>query len=134
MVFKAGLWIDHKKCVVILINDNKIEKKIINSNAKKHIRRIDGKTYSISFESQKKIADDNQEECFMSLLNMYFDEIILYIHNAEFILIFGPGEAKYEFLKRINNKINGHIKEIEEVDKLTDSQIIAKVKDYFSHE
>lgn len=44
MEFKAGLWIDHRKCVVVLIKDNKMEKKIINSNTEKHLARIDGKS------------------------------------------------------------------------------------------
>src|SRR4030043_1966547 len=108
MKFKAGLWIDHRKCVVVLVKDNKIEKKIINSNTEKHLGRIDGKSSTITFEAQKVKADDKQERHFMGHLNSYFDEIISYIHDAEFILIFGPGEAKNEFLKHINkNKITG---------------------------
>ena len=131
MKYKAGLWIDHRKCVVVLIKDNKIEKKIINSSAEKHLRRIYGKSSTTSFESQKVKADDKQERHFINLLNTYFDEIIFYIKDAEFILIFGPGEAKGELLKRINKKkINGQIKEVETTDKMTDSQIIGKVKEH----
>ncbi len=131
MKLKAGLWIDHRKCVIALVNDNKIVKKIINSNVEKHLRSIDGKESTISFESQKVKADDRQGRHFTAHLNTYFDEIISYIHDAEFILIFGPGEAKGELLKRINkNKLTGQIEEIETSDKMTDSQIIAKVKEH----
>lgn len=129
MKFKAGLWIDHRKCVIILINDNKIEKIIINSNTEKHLRHFDGKTHTNSFESQKVKADDKQERHFMAHLNAYFNKIISYIHEAEFILIFGPGEAKRELLKRINkNKISGQIEEIETSDKMSNPQIVEKVK------
>ena len=59
------------------------------------------------------------------------DEIFSYIHDAEFILIFGPGEAKSELLKHIKNKkITGQIEEIETSDKMTDSQVVAKVKEH----
>jgi len=131
MKFKAGLWIDHRKCVIVLVNGNKIEKKIINSNIEKHLRHFDGKTHTNSFEAQKVKADDKQERHFIAYLNTYFDEIISYIHDAEFILIFGPGEAKSELLKHIkNNKITGQIEEIETSDKLTDHQIVARVKEH----
>jgi hypothetical protein len=131
MKFKAGLWIDHRRCVVVLIKNNKIEKKIINSNTERHLRRIGGKSSITSFESQKVKADGRQERHFTAHLNTYFDEIISYIHDAESILIFGPGEAKGELLKRINkNKISGQIKEVETTDKMTDSQIAAKVKEH----
>ncbi len=131
MEFKAGLWIDHRKCIVVLIKDNKIEKKIINSNTEKHLARIDGKSSTVSFEAQKVKADDRQERHFTAHLNTYYDEIISYIHDAKNILIFGPGEAKNEFLKHINkNNIAGRIVEIETTDKMTDPQIVAKVKEH----
>jgi hypothetical protein len=51
---------------------------------------------------------------------------------CEYILIFGPGEAKGEFLKRINmRKLNVHIKKLENADKMSDAQIITKVKQYY---
>jgi hypothetical protein len=131
MKIKAGLWIDHRKCVVVLVNDKKIEKKIIKSKTEKHLRSIDGKINTTSFESRKVIADDSQERYFTAHLNTYFDEVISYIKDAEFILIFGPGEAKGELLKHINtNKIKAQVEEIETSDKMTDSQIVAKVKEH----
>lgn len=131
MKFNAGLWIDHRKCVIVTVKEDKIEKIIINSDSEKHLRQFNGKTHTDPFESQKVKADDKQERHFEAHLNTYFDEIISYIHDAEFILIFGPGEAKSEFLTHIKNKkITGQIDEIETSDKMTDSQIIAKVKEH----
>jgi hypothetical protein len=52
--------------------------------------------------------------------------------NLDSLLILGPGEAKGELVKRIKkNKINGQILAIEPVDKMTDPQIVAKVRQYF---
>jgi hypothetical protein len=58
--------------------------------------------------------------------------VISYIRSAESILIFGPGEAKGELKQRLENeKLHGNIVGIETVDKMTDNQIVAKVRQHF---
>jgi hypothetical protein len=65
-------------------------------------------------------------------LNKYYDEVIAAIRDAESILIFGPGEAKGELGKRLErDKLGGHIIAVETIDKMTDRQIAAKVREYF---
>jgi hypothetical protein len=54
------------------------------------------------------------------------------MRDAESILIFGPGEAKGELRKRLErNNLGGRIVAIETVDKMTDRQIAAKVRQHF---
>jgi stalled ribosome rescue protein Dom34 len=68
-------------------------------------------------------------------LNRYYDEVISFIHEAESILILGPGEAKEELKKRIERKrLHGRIVGIETVDKMTDGQIEARVRERLTHE
>ena len=68
----------------------------------------------------------------MSHLNKYYDEVIAAVGNANFILLFGPGEAKGELKKRLEHaKPGGHIIAIETADKMSDQQITAKVREYF---
>ncbi len=48
------------------------------------------------------------------------------------MLIFGPGEAKGELEKRIaHEKVKVQIVGIETTDKMTDLQIVTKVRNYF---
>jgi len=66
-------------------------------------------------------------------LNIYYDAVIASIGDAESILIFGPGEAKGELNKRLKrNKLGGRIAGVETVDKMTDRQIAAKVRQRFA--
>jgi len=59
--------------------------------------------------------------------------VIASIRDAESILIFGPGEAKGELKKRLEgDKLGGRIVSIETVDKMTDRQIAAKVRQHFA--
>jgi hypothetical protein len=47
------------------------------------------------------------------------------------VQIFGPGEAKGELKKRLESKgFKGHILAVETVDKMTDRQIAAKVREH----
>jgi hypothetical protein len=127
-----GLWIDRRKAIIVFVVNKKLEKKLITSNVEKQLGRFDGIRSTTSYESQLVPADNSQEKNFMGHLNIFYDEVISCIRDAGSILIFGPGEAKGELVKRIKkNKINGQILAIEPVDKMTDPQIVAKVRQYF---
>ena len=78
-------------------------------------------------------ADDRRQRAFTGQLNIYYDEVIAYMRDAESILIFGPGEAKDELKKRLEgNNLGGRIVGIETVDKMTDGQIAAKIRQHFA--
>jgi hypothetical protein len=121
---KVGLWIDHKNAVMFSLSNEGAEIKRISSEMEKHIRYSGG--------AQEESAEDQRDKRFTSHLNNYYDEVISYIRNAESILIFGPGEAKGELKERLEiEKLHGNIVGIETVDKMTDNQIVAKVRQRF---
>ena len=65
-------------------------------------------------------------------LNRFYDEVVSSMRDAEEILILGPGEAKDELKKRLAKaKLAGRIVGIEAADKMTDPQIVAKVRERF---
>jgi len=121
---KVGLWIDHKKAVIFNLSDEGAEIKRISSEMEKHVRFSGG--------MQEESAEDQRDKRFTGHLNNYYDEVISYIRSAESILIFGPGEAKRELKERLEiEKLHGNIVGIETVDKMTDNQIVAKVRQRF---
>lgn len=73
-----------------------------------------------------------REKALKGHLKLYYDEVISFIRDAESILIFGSGEAKTELKKHLErHKLTGRIAGIEAVDRMTDRQIAAKVRQYF---
>ncbi len=77
-------------------------------------------------------ADDSRERRFAGHLSDYYDEVIASIRDAESILIFGPGEAKGELKKRLRkDKLDGRIAAMQTVDRMTDREIAARVREYF---
>lgn len=123
---QAGLWIDHRKAVIVIVSDSGEEIKEVTSNMEKHVRFTQGNS------SEDDSAEDVRDRKFGNHLNSFFDEVISLIRNVETIQIFGPGEAKGELVKRLKNKgFKGDIIAIETMDKMTDRQISAKVREHF---
>ncbi len=128
----AGLWIDHRRAVIVVVS-NKMEKtKVIESQVvTQSALSADGRSTS-PYESHMVPADDILQRKLTDQLNAYYDEVISLIRDAEAILIFGPGEAKGELKKRLErDKLGGVIEAVETVDDMTDHQIAAKVREYF---
>nr|MBF0222614.1 hypothetical protein [Desulfobulbaceae bacterium] len=128
----VGLWIDHRKAVIVAISDKEEEIKVIESKVEKQLGRSSGKRSTTSFEAQMVPADNSQDKKFTAQLNTYYEEVISVIHNAESLLIFGPGEAKGELVKQLEkDKLAERIVSVETADQMTDPQITAKVREYF---
>jgi hypothetical protein len=128
----VGLWIDHRKAVITRISDKVAKTIVVESNVDKHAGRVAGVRSTTPYESQKVPADDSRERDFTGHLHGYYDEVIAVIKDAESILIFGPGEAKGEMKGRLErDHLGARIVAVETVDKMTDHQIAAKVREYF---
>jgi hypothetical protein len=128
----AGLWIDHRKAVILVVTDQGEETKLIISKAEKQLRRSGDSPMKGHYEPQQVPASDSRQKTYTGHLNIYYDAIIACVREAESILIFGPGEAKGELKKRLErDKLGGRIVGIETVDKMSDHQIAIKVRQYF---
>jgi hypothetical protein len=130
---KVGLWIDHRKAVIVfLAGEEEEEMKLVKSNVEKQIRRAAGSRSGGPFESQAVQSDDRQQRAFTGHLNTYYNEVISCIRDAESILIFGPGESKKELKKHLEREgLGGRIVGVETVDEMTDPQIAVKARQYF---
>ncbi|MBC7711576.1 MAG: hypothetical protein H7203_16065 [Rhizobacter sp.] len=124
----AGLWIDHREAVIVFAAmgaDTTEETKKVQSDMEKN-SRYSGRAAS------EGVAEDQRDRQYATHLDQYFDEVITQLHDATAILIFGPGEAKGEFKKRLEHKRMGErIVGVETTDKMTDNQIAAKVREHY---
>src|SRR4030042_1676511 len=129
---KVGLWIDHRKAVIVFLAGEEEEIKLVRSNVEKQIRRAAGSHSGGPFESQAVQSDGRQHRALTKHLNTYYNEVISCIRDAESILIFGPGEAKDELKKHLERDgLGGLIVGVETVDEITDPQIAAKARQHF---
>ena len=132
MKTKVGLWIDHRKATVVTVTDKGEEMGLIISRAEKQPRRSGDSPLKGSYEPHHVPAEDSRQRTLTEHLNIYYDAVIASIRDAEAILIFGPGEAKGELKERLEKHgLGGRIVGIETVDRMTDRQVAAKVRQYF---
>jgi hypothetical protein len=122
---QAGLWIDHRKAVIVIVSEAGEEIKEITSNMEKHARFTGGTA------SQDGSTEDVRDRQFGNRLNNFYEAVIAVIRGADSIQIFGPGEAKGELAKRLEQDgMKGYSLSVETVDKMTDHQIAAKVREH----
>jgi hypothetical protein len=129
---QVGLWIDHRKAVIVTLTytDKDYEIKQITSYLESDTRPAAGWP-AHSGQDFRSNAEDRQERRFVGHLDKYYDEVISAVHDAQSILIFGPGQAKGELKKRIESKgLKGRVA-VETADEMTEPQIAAKVRQHF---
>ena len=125
---QAGLWIDHREAVIVMLTDKDEKITRIESDAEKQTR-FPGGSRKDGLQKTEAVRDKRLEQD----LGKYFDDVIANIREAGSIQIFGPGEAKGELVKHLEAEgLTERIVEVETMDKMTDNQIASKVREYFS--
>jgi hypothetical protein len=132
MKTRMGVWIDHRKAVIVAVTDTGEEIRLIISQTEKQLRRAGDSPLKGPYEAQQVPADDSRERKLTGQLNIYYDAVIASIRAADSLLLLGPGEAKGELAKRLErHHFSGRIVGSETADKMTPRQIAAKVRQYF---
>jgi hypothetical protein len=129
----AGIWLDHRKAVIVFTGAAEERCVHVLSHAEKHPQRAGDSPFIGPYEARQVPADDKRQRALTGELNHYYDAIIAALDSARAVLIFGPGEAKLELKRRIETKgPSMRITALEPADKMSDPQIEAKVRKYFS--
>jgi hypothetical protein len=132
MTKNIGLWIDHKQAILVIQNEQGEDIQKIESEVGRHVPYRGASHPKSPYSAQYQQGDDQLDNKFTEQLNKYYDKVIVHLRKAKAVLIFGPGEAKVELEKRIaHEKIKAPIVGIETADKMTDRQILTKVRKYF---
>jgi stalled ribosome rescue protein Dom34 len=128
----VGLWIDHRKAIIVTISDKGVEIGLTISAVEKQLRRTGTAPLKGSFDDHQVPAGDVRKRAYVNHLNVYYDAVIASLARAEKLVIFGPGEAKNELRKRLKKQsLDGRIAAVETVDKMTNRQIAARVQTFF---
>lgn len=120
----TGIWIDHSKAVIVCASGNGITTETVTSDVAGHPRFSGGR----GSEGEKHYESRHGQE-----LDRYYGDVINRIAEPDQLLILGPGEAKTELRERLTH-VKAHAQcavAVEAADKLTEPQIVARVKEHF---
>jgi hypothetical protein len=121
------LWIDHRQAVIVSLTEYAEKTMRVVSGMEKHVR--------FSGRARKTSAEDQRDVRFAGHLQKYYAKVIFCLRDADAILLLGPGEAKGEFRAvLVSAALGDRISAIEAADKMTDRQLTAKVRHFFSQQ
>jgi len=130
---KAGVCIDHKKAVIVSVSTDHATVKTLTSEVGPHARYSGRAGYPTPGGSHEGGGEKKYEQRYDHHLDRYFDEVISQLGQPDAVLIFGPGEAKLQLKERLSRSkaLPDCVVGIETADKLSDPQIVAKVKEHY---
>jgi hypothetical protein len=132
MTNKIGIWIDHRKAVIVTVLEEGEQIDTMSSRVEKHPERAGDSPLKGRYEAQQVPADDKRQRALTGHMNAFYDAVIGKIVTADAIFIFGPGEAKGELKHRLEHRqLGSRVSALETADKLSDRQISAKVRQHF---
>jgi hypothetical protein len=70
MKAKVGLWIDHRKAIVVAVTDKREETGLVISAIEKQARRSQSSRHMGRYEPQQVPADDSRQKAFTGHLNI----------------------------------------------------------------
>lgn len=122
---RVGLWFDSEKAVIISITDDGEERRIFTTSMENYARF----SSSVPGDGSPGNTRDNR---YWNHVGEYYDKVIGHILDAKEIQIFGPGDAKFELEKRLGSAgLAQYIVSIDNADRLTDLQIVTRVRERF---
>ncbi len=131
---RVGIWIDHRKAVIVPASADRVTVETLESKVGPH-SRYSGRAASTMPEGgpSDEGGEKRYEERYGQHLDQYYDEVISHLEQPEALLILGPGEGKLQLKERLSysKALSKCIVGIETTDKLTDPQIVAKVKEHY---
>ena len=131
MTRSVGLWIDHKNAVIVSVDEKGETIRKLESGAQ-HVVYRGAPRPKTAYSAQYNQGDDQLDKQYLLYLKKYYEKVIALLRGATGILIFGPGEAKVELKSRLaRQKGSSPQVQVEPADKMTDRQIVARVRRYF---
>ncbi len=122
---EVGLWIDHRRAVIVTISHTGAGIRRTESSLEKLV-------LFLGSSSQKHWGADQYDKGCANYLSNDYDDIVACIRDAESIQIFGPDSTKIELEKRLKyEKLGSRLVGVENVEKMTERQIEAKVWQHF---
>lgn len=129
---QIGIWLDFKEASIIDLSivETRVDK--ISSEIE-HFQPRGGAHPKLRWGATENISERTYLERRKQQEKAYFQKLIDAVREGDELFIFGPAEAKDNFIKAIKNSNNFHpsVRGVERANRMTDNQKIAKVKAFF---
>ena len=76
MTTQMGLWIDHRKAIIIALTETGEEIAIVISNVQRQLRRAGDSPLKGPYDTRRVPADDSRQRALTGHLNIYYHAVI----------------------------------------------------------
>lgn len=132
----TGIWIDHREAILVSVEGENTSVQHLQSGAESHFKPSGGWKSGGTSVAQAVGMEKSSEESRMHQYHAFYKKVIALLGGADTIWIFGPGEAKKELAAEIAkvHRPGGKVKAVEACDRMTEKQLVAKVRSRFEAE
>lgn len=132
MAKSAGVWIDHRKAVVVSMIEDHESIETVESDVERQPTNMTGGR-GPSSGNPTRIPEPEKERNFQQHVKKFYQDVEPRLDGANSIVIFGPGPAKTEFKKHLeNNKRFSDVDiQTDTADNMSDEDIKRKTREYF---
>jgi stalled ribosome rescue protein Dom34 len=130
----VGIWIDKKEAKIVTIEAGNERLDTIESDAE-DFNPVGGSGTRLKGGPQDVVQDSKYLEREKHQLAEFFKEIAIKIADSDAIVILGPAQTGGKLYKELLEKYSQFNEEtisVEKTDNMTDNQIMAWVRDYYS--
>mgnify|MGYP006285821889 CR=1 FL=1 len=125
---QIGLWIDHKKAVIVRMLDGSMETVL---SGLENVFTASGSHGNAGIDAKYYPAEDIHDRHMAKMLEEYYERVARTLKTPDSVYVIGPGEAKIEFT-HVLKKIGAKVEAVETADRMTDKQIAAQVRHHFA--
>lgn len=128
----VGIWIDHRHATIVSIRGATVTTDTVKSSAESRVR-LSGGSPTAGSGIPDGVPESKRDARIALQLDRFYGEVIDAIRDAARIRVCGPGEARVELQKKIEQikTLAPRLEAVEPCDKLTKAQFIAKVKEEY---
>lgn len=132
MAANVGIWIDHREAFLVRLEGATPSVEHLTSGAERQLRRSSDRKDG-PFEADHVLADDIQMNIFNNDLQRYYDRVIEALGDFDGLWVLGPGEAKGEFVKRLEKQVRVGTRavEVEASERMSEAQLKVAVVRHF---
>lgn len=132
---QTGIWLDSKEAYFIELKDGELASlRKIDSDVQHASSKGGAPAGGLRGGTMTGASEKTRENRKRNQAHGYYEEIIENIHDADEVVIFGPGEAKDLLLNAIKahpSHFSADLMAVLTTDKMTENQKVAYVKTFF---
>jgi hypothetical protein len=132
---QTGIWIDSTKAIIVTLEGGKEAITEIQSDLENRVYHDKEGDKGSFFGGQHIDSQKSFDERKKHQINTYLKDVISTVNSADELYIFGPADTKTKLEQKINaekSTIATKPKSVETSDSMTENQIVAKVKQFYS--